>query len=89
MAQFLILSPQTCSTSKDDEVSPECLKLLAMLDEVERPEFRNIMDEAVGKLQAEDMKFRAERKLKDRVAGVGKGLGTTLNNVFFGGQLQL
>ena len=42
-----------------------------MLDEVERPEFRNIMDEAVGKLQAEDMKFRAERKLKDRVAGVG------------------
>ena len=75
LAQLLILSPQTCSTSKDDEVSPECLKLLAMLDEVERPEFRNIMDEAVSKLQAEDMKFRAEKKLKERVAGVGIGLG--------------
>ena len=49
-----------------EEVSPECLKLLAALDEVERPEFKKIMEEAVGKLQAEELKQREARKLAER-----------------------
>ena len=52
------------SASKEDECGPELLKLIAALDEVEKQEFRAIVEEAIGQLEVE------EQKAKEKVAGL-------------------
>ncbi|CAL1171562.1 unnamed protein product, partial [Cladocopium goreaui] len=42
----------------EDECGPELLKLIAALDEVEKPEFRAIVEEAIGQLEVEEQKAK-------------------------------
>ena len=57
----------------EDEISPDLLKLLAALDDVEKPHFKEVMKEAARKLETEELKKQEKQWFLAKLAAGEEG----------------